>query len=186
MKSVKELLAFVKARPGQLNFGSSGVATGTHLSMELLMHMTDLKMVHIPYKGLPITPLLANEVQIAFAAPTTVLQHIKGGRLRALAITSPKRWSGMPDLPTTSEIIPGFVYEAAWHGIFAPAKTPRALLLRWQAEVAKAIRVPKMRELLENGGYVPVGDMPEEFRKFLEGELKQGREYMRIAKVVPE
>ena len=108
------------------------------------------------------------------------------GRLRALAITSPKRWNGMPDLPTTGEIIPGFVYEAAWHGIFAPAKTPRALLLRWQSEVAKAIRVPKMRELLENGGYVPVGDMPEEFRKFLEGELKQGREYMRIAKVQPE
>jgi tripartite-type tricarboxylate transporter receptor subunit TctC len=92
----------------------------------------------------------------------------------------------MPDLPTTSEIIPGFVYEAAWHGIFAPAKTPRALLLRWQSEVAKAIRVPKMRELLENGGYVPLADMPEEFRKFLEGELKQGREYMRIAKVQPE
>ena len=89
-------------------------------------------------------------------------------------------------MPATSEVIPGFVYEAAWHGIFAPAKTPRSIVLRWQAEVAKAIQVPKMRELLETGGYVPVGDMPEEFRKFLEGELKQGREYMRIAKVQPE
>ena len=186
VQTFKELIDLSKNSREPLRYGSGGIGNSQHLLGELINARTGTKFVHIPYKGLPITPLLANEIQVAFAAPTTVLQHIKGGRLRALAITSPKRWSGMPDLPTTSEIIPGFVYEAAWHGIFAPAKTPRALLLRWQAEVAKAIRVPKMRELLENGGYVPVGDMPEEFRKFLEGELKQGREYMRIAKVVPE
>ena len=185
-QNLKELIELSKTTHDPLRFGSGGIGNSQHLLGELFNARTGSKFVHIPYKGLPITPLLANEVQIAFAAPTTVMQHIKGGRLRALAITSPKRWNGMPDLPTTSEIIPGFIYEAAWHGIFAPAKTPRALLLRWQAEVAKAIRVPKMRELLENGGYVPVGDMPEEFRKFLEGELKQSREYMRIAKVVPE
>ena len=185
-QNLKELIEISKTAKDPLRYGSGGIGNAQHLLGELFNARTGSKFVHIPYKGLPITPLLANEIQIAFAAPTTVMQHIKGGRLRALAITSPKRWNGMPDLPATNEIIPGFVYEAAWHGIFAPAKTPRALLLRWQAEVAKAIRVPKMRELLENGGYVPVGDMPEEFRKFLEGELKQGREYMRIAKVVPE
>ncbi len=185
-QTFKELIELSKTAREPLRYGSGGIGNAQHLLGELFNARAGTKFVHIPYKGLPITPLLANEIQVAFAAPTTVLQHIKAGRLRALAITSPKRWSGLPEVPTTSEIIPGFVYEAAWHGIFAPAKTPRSIILRWQAEVAKAIQVPKMRELLENGGYVPVGDMPEEFRKFLEGELKQGREYMRIAKVQPE
>ena len=182
-QSLKELIELSKTVRDPLRYGSGGIGNAQHLLGELFNARTGSKFVHIPYKGLPITPLLANEVQIAFAAPTTVLQHIKGGRLRALAITSPKRWSGMPDLPTTSEIIPGFVYEAAWHGIFAPAKTPRALLLRWQAEVAKAIRVPKMRELLENGGYVPVGNTPAEFRRYLEIDLKRIAEIARLAKI---
>jgi tripartite-type tricarboxylate transporter receptor subunit TctC len=186
VQTFKELIDLSKNSREPLRYGSGGIGNSQHLLGELINARTGTKFVHIPYKGLPITPLLANEIQVAFAAPTTVVQHIKAGRLRALAVTSTKRWSGLPDVPTTAEVVPGFIYEAAWHGIFAPAKTPRALLLRWQAEVAKAIRVPKMRELLENGGYVPVGDMPEEFRKFLEGELKQSREYMRIAKVVPE
>ena len=185
-QTLKELIELSKTAKDPLRYGSGGIGNAQHLLGELFNARTGSKFVHIPYKGLPIAPLLANEIQIAFAAPTTVMQHIKAGRLRALAVTSPKRWSGLPDLPSTAEIIPGFVYEAAWHGIFAPARTPRAIILQWQEAVAKAIRVPKMRELLENGGYVPVGDTPEEFRKFLEGELKQGREYMRIAKVQPE
>lgn len=186
VQTFKELIELSKSSREPLRYGSGGIGNAQHLLGELFNARVGTKFVHIPYKGLPITPLLANEIQIAFAAPTTVLQHIKAGRLRALAVTSPKRWSGLPDVPTTGEVIAGFVYEAAWHGIFAPAKTPRAILMRWQTEVAKAIRVPKMRELLEGGGYVPVGDMPEEFRHFLEGELKQGREYMRIAGVKPE
>ncbi len=185
-QTFKELIELSKTSREPLRYGSGGIGNAQHLLGELINARAGTKFVHIPYKGLPITPLLANEIQVAFAAPTTVLQHLKAGRLRALAVTSAKRWSGLPDVPATSEVIPGFVYEAAWHGIFAPAKTPRSIVLRWQAEVAKAIQVPKMRELLETGGYVPVGDMPEEFRKFLEGELKQGREYMRIAKVQPE
>ena len=185
-QTFRELIELSKTSRDPLRYGSGGIGNAQHLLGELFNARAGTKFVHIPYKGLPITPLLANEIQVAFAAPTTVLQHIKAGRLRALAVTSPKRWSGLPDVPTTSEVIPGFVYEAAWHGIFAPAKTPRSIVMRWQAEVAKAIHVPKMRELLENGGYVLVGDTPEEFRKFLEGELKQGREYMRIANVKPE
>jgi tripartite-type tricarboxylate transporter receptor subunit TctC len=185
-QTFKELIELSRNSREPLRYGSGGIGNAQHLLGELINARTGTKFVHIPYKGLPITPLLANEIQVAFAAPTTVMQHIKAGRLRALAVTSAKRWSGLPDVPATSEIIPGFVYEAAWHGIFAPAKTPRAIIMRMQGEVAKAIRVPKMRELLENGGYVPVGDTPEEFRRFLEGELKQGREYMRIANVKPE
>ncbi len=185
-QTFKELIELSKTSREPLRYGSGGIGNAQHLLGELINARAGTKFVHIPYKGLPITPLLANEIQVAFAAPTTVLQHLKAGRLRALAVTSAKRWSGLPDVPATSEVIPGFVYEAAWHGIFAPAKTPRSIVLRWQAEVAKAIQEPKMREWRETGGSVPVGDMHEEFRKFLEGELKQGREYMRIAKVQPE
>ena len=185
-QTFKELIELSKNSREPLRYGSGGIGNAQHLLGELFNARAGTKFVHIPYKGLPITPLLANEIQVAFAAPTTVLQHIKAGRLRALAVTSAKRWSGLPDVPTTGEIIPGFVYEAAWHGIFAPAKTPREIIMRMQNEVAKAIRVPKMHELLESGGYVPLGDTPEEFRYFLEGELKQGREYMRIANVKPE
>jgi tripartite-type tricarboxylate transporter receptor subunit TctC len=185
-QTFKELIELSKTSREPLRYGSGGIGNSQHLLGELINARTGTKFVHIPYKGLPITPLLANEIQVAFAAPTTVVQHIKAGRLRALAVTSTKRWSGLPDVPTTAEVIPGFIYEAAWHGMFAPAKTPRALVLRMQSEVAKAIRVPKLRELLETGGYVPLADSPEEFRRFLEGELKASREYMRIANVKPE
>jgi tripartite-type tricarboxylate transporter receptor subunit TctC len=185
-QNMKELIELSKTVRDPLRYGSGGIGNSQHLLGELFNARVGTKFVHIPYKGLPIAPLLANEIQIAFAAPTTVLQHIKAGRLRALAITSPKRWALMPDLPTTGESIPGFVYEAAWHGIFAPAKTPRAIVLRWQGEVAKAIKVQKFRDLLENGGYVPLASSPEEFRSFLERELKASREYMRIANVKPE
>lgn len=185
-QTFKELIELSKNAREPIRYGTGGIGNSQHLLGELINARTGTKFVHIPYKGLPITPLLANEIQLAFAAPTTVLQHIKAGRLRALAVTSTKRWGGLPDVPTTSEVIPGFIYEAAWHGIFAPARTPRAIVLRMRAEVAKAIRIPKMRELLETGGYVPLGDTPEEFRRFLEGELKASREYMRIAGVKPE
>ena len=185
-QTFKELIELSKNSREPLRYGSGGIGNSQHLLGELFNARAGTKFVHIPYKGLPIAPLLANEIQIAFAAPTTVMQHIKAGRLRALAVTSAKRWSGLPEVPATSEVIPGFVYEAAWHGIFAPAKTPRAIVLRWQSEVAKAIKVPKFRDLLENGGYVPLASSPEEFRRFLEGELKASREYMRIANVKPE
>jgi tripartite-type tricarboxylate transporter receptor subunit TctC len=185
-QTFKELIELSKNSREPLRYGSGGIGNSQHLLGELINARTGTKFVHIPYKGLPITPLLANEIQVAFAAPTTVMPHIKAGRLRALAVTSPKRWSGLPDVPATSEVIPGFVYEAAWHGIFAPARTSRAIIMRMQSEVAKAIRVPKLRELLEAGGYVPLADTPEEFRRFLEGELKASREYMRIANVKPE
>ena len=186
VQTFKELIDLSKNSREPLRYGSGGIGNSQHLLGELINARTGTKFVHIPYKGLPITPLLANEIQVAFAAPTTVVQHIKAGRLRALAVTSTKRWSGLPDVPTTAEVVPGFIYEAAWHGIFAPARTPRALVLRMQSEVAKAIRAPKLRELLETGGYVPLADTPEEFRRFLEGELKASREYMLIANVKPE
>ena len=101
---------------------------------------------------------------MAFAPPTTVIQHLKAGRMKALAYTGAKRWAVMPDVPAVAETVPGFVFEAAWHGMFAPAGTPPAIVSRIQGNVAKATQNPKIREFYEAGGYVIVADTPAEFR----------------------
>lgn len=187
-KTMKELIELGRTSRDPVRFGSGGIGNSQHLLGELINLRTGTKMIHVPYRGFApmITAMLGNEIQVAFGAPTTVIQHVKSGRTRVLAITSAKRWAGMPDVPTVGETVPGFAFEAAWHGMFAPAKTPPALVMHIRDDVAKAIKIPKMREFLENGGYVPVGDTPAEFRRFLEGDLKRIAELMRIAKVEPE
>ena len=183
-RSMKDLIDLSKGTKG-MRFGSGGIGNSQHLLGELINARAGTQLMHVPYKGFApmITALLGNEVQVAFGAPTTVIQHIKSGRLRVLAITSAKRWPGMPDVPTTAETLPGFVYEAAWHGMFAPAATPKIIIARLQTEVAMAMRIPGVREHFENGGYVPLANTPDEFRQFLEAELKNVREYMRIANI---
>lgn len=188
-QSVKELVELSKSASDPVRFGSGGIGNSQHLLGELINVRSGAKLMHVPYKGFApmITALLGNEVQVAFAAPTTVLQHIKSGRLRVLATTAAKRWSGMPELPTVAESgIPGFAFEAAWHGMFAPAATPAAIVAQLQIEVGKAIHTPKLRDFLEAGGYVPVGNTPAEFRWFLEADLKKVAEIARIANVKPE
>lgn len=183
-RSMKELIDLSKSTHA-MRFGSGGIGNSQHLLGELINARAGTQLMHVPYKGFApmITALLGNEVQVAFGAPTTVIQHIKSGRLRVLAITSAKRWPGMPDVPTAGETLPGFVYEAAWHGMFAPAATPKTIIVQLHAEVANAMRIPGVREHFENGGYVPLANTPDEFRRFLEAELKIVREYMRIANI---
>jgi tripartite-type tricarboxylate transporter receptor subunit TctC len=183
-RSMKDLIDLSKGTKA-MRFGSGGIGNSQHLLGELINARAGTHLMHVPYKGFApmITALLGNEVQVAFGAPTTVIQHIKSGRLRVLAITAAKRWPGMPDMPTTGETLPGFVYEAAWHGMFAPAATPKTIIARLQTEVARAMRIHGVREHFENGGYVPLANTPDEFRRFLESELKNVREYMRIAHI---
>jgi tripartite-type tricarboxylate transporter receptor subunit TctC len=144
--------------------------------------------MHVPYKGLVliVNAVLGNEVQVAFAAPTTVIAHLRAGRMRVLAYSGAKRWAVMPDVPTMGETLPGFVFEAAWHGMFAPAGTPSAILARVQGEVTKALHTPKIREFYEGGGYAVIGDTSADFAAFLQRYLAQTVEHMRIAKVRPE
>ena len=188
-QSVRELVELSKSGRSPVHYGSSGTGNSQHLLGELINARSGARLAHVPYKGfaLIVNAVLANEIQVVFGAPTTVIQHIKSGRLRAIAYTGPKRWPGMPELPTVAESgIPGFVFEASWHGIFAPAATPAAVVARFQGEVAKAVHEPKMREYLENSGHVPVGSTPAEFRRFLQTYLKETAEQMRIAKVAPQ
>jgi tripartite-type tricarboxylate transporter receptor subunit TctC len=183
-RTLKELIELSNKQP--LHFGSSGVGNSQHLLGELINVRGGATMTHVPYKGfaLIVTALMANEIQVAFGAPTTVVPHIKAGRLRAIAYTGEQRWSGMPDLPTAGETIKGFSYEASWHGIFAPRDAPRAVVSRLQAEVARIVFDPDMRAKLESGGHVPIGSKPEDFARFLRQYFKETEEQLRIAKVI--
>ena len=183
VKSVKELIAYAKARPGQLNFGSSGVATGTHLSMEQLMYLTGIKMVHVPYKGgAPgVNALLGGEVQVNFATISTALPFVKAGRLRALAVSTARRSASAPEVPTIAESgIPGYDY-ASWIGLLAPAKTPQPIIALLNAESVKAIHAPDLKVILDVEASEPIGNSPEQFAAILKTEVARWAKVVKAA-----
>lgn len=183
VSSVMELIGFLKANPGKLNYSSSGIGTGTHLSMELLKHLAGVDMVHVPYKGgaPSVTALLAGEVQVTLATISTALPHVKSGRLRALAVTSRQRVSALPDVPTLAESgVPGYEY-SSWIGLLAPAKTPRAVIEKVGTEAARAARTPQMRGILALEGAEPVGSSPDEFASQIRAELARWQKLVAAA-----
>ena len=188
VKSVKELISFVKTRPGQLNFGSSGVATGTHLSMELFMHMTGLKMVHIPYKGgsLNVNALIAGETQVNFSTISTALQHVKTGRLRALAVSTAKRAAAAPEIPTVNEAgLAGYDY-SSWIGLLAPAKTPANIIARLNTESNKAVHTSEVKAILATEASEAVGTTPEEFDVIMKREVARWMQVVKAAGIKSE
>jgi len=188
IKSVKELIAFVKARPGQLNFGSSGIATGTHLSMELLMNMTGMKMVHIPYKGgsLNVNALIGGETQVNFSTISTALPHVQSGRLRALAVSTAKRAAAAPDVPTIAQAgVKGYEY-SSWIGLLAPAKTPQAIIAKLNAESIKAMQAPEMKAIMAVEASEPVGSTPDEFDAVMKTEVARWMKVVKAAGIKSE
>jgi tripartite-type tricarboxylate transporter receptor subunit TctC len=170
---VKDLIALAKAKPGTLNYGSAGTATGTHLSAELFKYMTGTDMVHVPYKGggAAIPALMGGQVQLMFATTVSALPHVRAGRLRALGVTSPKRWPSVPDVPTIAEAgVPGYDH-TPWNGFLAPAKTPRAIIARLNEETARILHTPETRAVFVNDGAEPVGNKPEEFGATIKSEI---------------
>jgi tripartite-type tricarboxylate transporter receptor subunit TctC len=173
VKSVKDLVALAKAKPGQLNFASSGIATSTHLAAELFLHMTGTQMVQVPYKGgAPgMVALVAGEVQLYFATISTALPHVKSGKLRALAVTSAKRSTAAPEYPTVAEAgVPGYEH-ASWVGVLAPAKTPLAIVTRLNEQTVKIVNAPEVQKLLLRDGLETVGDTPQEFAAVIKSEV---------------
>jgi tripartite-type tricarboxylate transporter receptor subunit TctC len=185
VKSVKELVALARARPGQLNYSSAGAGTSPHMSMELLISMAKLDIAHVAYKGTgPATAdLLAGHVQLSMPNTLTAAPHLRSGRLRALGVTSAKRAAGLPDVPTIAESgLPG--YEAIqWYGLFAPAGTPRDIVARTQAEVARALALPELRDRLAADGAEAGGLSPEAFAAFVRAEIEKWSRVVRDARL---
>ncbi|HZS66757.1 MAG TPA: tripartite tricarboxylate transporter substrate binding protein [Burkholderiales bacterium] len=181
-KSLRELIAYAKAHPGEIKYGSSGVGGTVHLAGELMQQLAGIEMVHVPYKGiaLAMTAILAGDIQITYATPISAYQHLKNGRLIALAAAGPSRYPTLPDVPTAAEAgLPGFEIDF-WYALLGPAGMPRALVDRIQREVAATVLAPEMKEQLLAQGCIAVGSKPAELNALI------SREYQQWVKVVQE
>ena len=173
VKSVSEFISYAKANPGKLNMASSGNGTSIHLTGELFKTMTGTYMVHLPYRGSApaVSDLLAGNTDVMFDNLPSALPHIKAGKLRALAVTSRERSSALPDVPTIEEAAKLKGFDASsWFGLFAPAGTSRAIIDKIQADVAKALAVPEVRERFVAQGAQPSGMTPDQFAAFIRAE----------------
>lgn len=172
VNSVAELVQYAKARPGQLNFGSGGNASPPQLSGELFKSMAGINIVHVPYKttAAAVMDVVGGQLQIMFTVGALGIPQVKAGRLRGLAVTTPKRSPALPDLPTMIESgYPGFEV-LGWNGVLVPAKTPPAIIKRLHDEIVKALQAPEVRETLAAAGLETIGDTPEEFAAFMRTE----------------
>ena len=179
--TLAEFIALAKAKPGQLNYASAGTGSSTHLAMELFMDMTGTKLNHVPYKGTApgLTDVIAGHVQITFDAIPPTLPHVKSNRVRALAIGGTQRFPTLPDVPTLAEAgLPNYTFQS-WFGIFAPARTPEAVVRTLNRELVRIIALPETRKAFVELGIEPVGTSPEEFGKYLRAEIARWSDVMR-------
>lgn len=180
-KSIRELLAVAKAQPGKVTYSSSGNASNLHVAVELFANLAGVKMLHIPYKGggPALTAVLGGEADLSALAVSAVMPHVNAGRMRALAITSPKRLSALPQIPAAAEAVPGYDF-ASWVGVLAPSSTPAALVSAINSIVVKAARAPDVVERFNKDATDVAANSPTEFRAFIQSEAK------RWAKVVKD
>ena len=187
-RSVKELVDYAKKNPGKLAYGSSGTGAASHLAAELFKSLAGVDMLHVPYKGTgqAVTDLLAGQIDLMFAPAQSVMPHVQAGKLRALAVTSAKRYSIIPDLPTVAEAgVPG--YEAVgWFGLLVPAKTPAAIVERLSADANKALGEHDVKQQMMMLGAEPSGDTPAQFARFIHDDQAKWSKLMKARGIVPE
>jgi tripartite-type tricarboxylate transporter receptor subunit TctC len=187
-KTLSELIAYAKANPGKLNFASPGDGSGAHLAGELLNIDAGIKAVHVPYKGIApaVNDLLGGNVQMMFAGISTILQHVKSGKLVAIAIASPKRNPQLPDVPTVAESgLPGFDV-TSWYGIVTRAGTPPEIIRKLQRDMAEALQAEDVKARLASLGLEPVGNTPEQFDALIKAESRKWNDIMRKANIQPQ
>ncbi|MGZ5040225.1 MAG: tripartite tricarboxylate transporter substrate binding protein [Usitatibacter sp.] len=187
-RDVRELIEYARKNPGKLSFGSSGTGAASHLSAELFKSLAGIDMFHVPYKGTgqAVTDLLAGQIDLMFAPAQTVMPHVQAGKLRAYAVTSAKRFSILPDLPTVAESgLAG--YEAVgWFGLLAPAKTPPAIVAKISADANKVLAEHDVKQQLLIVGTEPSGDTPAEFARFIQADQAKWSRLMRERGIAPE
>jgi tripartite-type tricarboxylate transporter receptor subunit TctC len=189
VRSLEELIAYSRKPEARLAYGSPGIGNTLHLSSELFKARTGAELLHIPYKGAgaAITALIANEVQMMYLTPPLSLPHIRSGKLRALATTSPKRASFLPEVPSVTEAgFPALVMDGGWHGLFAAAATPPEIIARLETELRKALADPTVRERIAGLGLDAVGSSSAEFRKLFAEQIRSHAEMVKLAKIQPE
>jgi len=188
VKTVKDLIALAKSQPGQIRYSTAGIGNGQHLAGALFALKAGVDMLHVPYKGggPALNAVMGGEVQIHYPAGSVGIPQVKAGRVRGIAFTGEKRLPSLPDMPTIGETLPGFVADAGWHGVFAPPKTPPAIVTRLQQAIHKALQVPLVHENFVSNGYLPKGDAPEVWAKAYQEELKRLAEIAKAAKLEPQ
>jgi len=188
VKTVKDLIAHAKTKAGALRYASAGTGTAPHMSGELFDQMAGTKMIHVPYKGNgpALTDTLAGHVELTFASLPAGLPHVKAGKLRAVATTSLKRATLMPDLPTIHESgLKGFNTDQ-WYGLLGPAKLPQPIVAKLHAETVKALKDGELNKQILNQGFEIVGGTPDEFRAHIQSEVKKWAELVKRAGIKPE
>jgi tripartite-type tricarboxylate transporter receptor subunit TctC len=188
-QTARELIALARKPGSRISYGSAGIGNVSHLVTAVFNARAGMNMVHVPYKGAgaAIGALMAGEIQVMFVTPTLGLPAIKSGKIRALAYDHATRAAFLPDVPTLVEAgAPATRIDGSWHGLFAPAKTPTAIVARLESEVRKALAVPEVRERLIRLGLTPVGSSSAEFRTFVSGAIKRFGEAARLAGIEPE
>ena len=187
-KSVQDLVALAKAKPGQLNYASGGAGTANHIAVEYFKLVAGINVLHVPYKGTgpALTAVLSGEAQMIISALLAALPHVKSGKLRAIAVTSTSRSAAVPDVPTASESgLPKFE-TSSWHGILVPAKTPRPIIARLHADLVKVLNLPDVRERLTAQGLDVVASTPLEFTAHMKAETTKYARVIRQVGIKPE
>jgi tripartite-type tricarboxylate transporter receptor subunit TctC len=183
-KTLPELIALAKAKPGQFNFGSGGNGTSLHVTGELLKLSAGIDIIHVPYKGDGplMQDLIAGQIQMAFTQLPGAMGHINGGSLRALGVTTSTRSPMLPDVPAVGELLPGFEAQG-WYGLFLPTGTPAEIVQRLNAETNAVLQQPELRQRLAEIGTTPVGGTGEAFVKFLDDDIARWAKVVRAAKI---
>lgn len=186
-KTLQELIVMARAKPGVINYASAGMGSSTHLSMDLLKMMTGIELAHIPYigGGPAAIATMGGQVQLNIGTTAGVLPHVRTGKLRALAVTAAQRVVAAPDVPTIAESgVTGYEH-TPWNGMFAPAKTPRAIIAKMNMEVVRILSMPEVRKLFANDGIDTVGTTPEAFAKIVQEELVTWPKVAKAAGIKP-
>jgi len=188
VKSVRELIVLAKAHPGQLNYASGGTGSAQHLPMEMLRVETGMNIVHVPYKGLgpAFSDVLGGQVPMMFTGVSNVVPYMKTGRLRVLAIGSPKRSATLPDVPTVAEAgVPGFDFDS-WTGYLVPVGTPRELIVKLHADITRTLAAPEVRDKLVTLGFDLVGGTPEAFATLIRNDIARFGKLIKAAGIKAE
>ncbi|MGH8648150.1 MAG: tripartite tricarboxylate transporter substrate binding protein, partial [Burkholderiales bacterium] len=188
VKTLQDVIALAKAKPGQLSYASAGLATGTHMTAELLRYMTGIELLHVPYKGggPAMTAAMGGQTQLIVSTSVGLLPHVRAGRLRAIALTSAKRSAAAPDIPTFAESgVPGYEHEP-WNGMFGPAGLPKPVLAKVNAEVARILQSPEVKKVFERDGADVVGGTPEQFGAVLKAEIAKWTKVAKAAGIKAE